>query len=431
VAPPTVPPPLPPLPARGGWTPDVAGYLLARRPALPAGGRGTGPPTASPESVSQELTWPDVDPDGDPATGLRPDSSSYRPRAVAARPPGPPVADLPVAALRTPTPTPTPTPAPARQPPPSTRPSPPPSVPSAAARGSAAGVPLVVASRRIVVGGFGGGCGRTTVTAGVGMALAHTRGERVAAVDACPDQNGSLAARAGGGRSTAGIRDLVAARGTLTSLAEVRRFLVTGPTAGLAVLPGLGDLGGPGLTADEAGSAVEELARWYPVVLVDAPPGWSQPVPARLIGEADALLLVCRAATADLAAADSALTALRQAGRADLAGTSVVAVVATRPGRWSHDARRQMASLGGYVASVVGVPYDASLADGRACSWNRLRRRTRNAFDHLATALDGAGRDAAGLGAIGFGGAGVSGRQAAGTGGTGGTGLSGATTLAG
>lgn len=254
----------------------------------------------------------------------------------------------------------------------------------------------MVASRRIVVGGFGGGCGRTAVTVGVGMALTHTRGERVVAVDACPDQNGSLAARAGGGETTAGIRDLVAARGALTSLTEVRRFLVTGPSTALAVLPGLGDLDGPGLTPDEAGGAVEELARWYPVVLVDAPPGWSQPVPARLIGGADALLLVCRATTADLTAAESALTALRQAGRADLAGTSVVAVVAARPGRLSHGTRRQITRLGGHVASVVAVPYDSSLAEGRPCSWNRLRRRTRTAFGNLAAALDGAGLDGTG-----------------------------------
>ncbi|MGF7237174.1 MAG: hypothetical protein ACQSGP_19750, partial [Frankia sp.] len=84
--------------------------------------------------------------------------------------------------------------------------------------------------------------------------------------------------------------------------------------------------------------------------------------------------------------------------------------------------------LGGHVASVVAVPYDTSLADGRPCSWNRLRRRTRNAFGSLAAALDGAG-----LGSAGFDGAendqvGPSHGRAAGRRGTG---RSGATTLAG
>jgi MinD-like ATPase involved in chromosome partitioning or flagellar assembly len=324
---PAVPPP-PPV----GWIPNPADYRRAILPAPADHGAG-GPPARSPEKLSRELTWPDVE----PAVRAAADARASRLRAA---PAGPAV------------------------------------------------MPLVVASRRIVVGGFGGGCGRTAVTAGVGLALTVGRGERVVAVDASPDQRGALAGRAGIGQPIFGIRDLVAARTSLTSLDDVRRFVVSGSAAGLEVLPGPRDLAGPGLSGDEAAAAVDELARWYPVVLVDAPPGWSQPVPARLIAAADVLLLVCRAGVGDLAAADDALTALARGGRADLASAPVVAVVATRPGRWSRRTRRRMERLADRVAAVVPVPYDPALADGRPFTWGRLRRRTRTSFDRLARALD-------------------------------------------
>ncbi|MBL7501469.1 hypothetical protein I6A81_35475 [Frankia sp. CN7] len=264
-----------------------------------------------------------------------------------------------------------------------------------AGKGILAPVPSTrLGGRRVLVGGFGGGSGRTTVAAGLGMALAALRGGRVVAVDACPDQGGPLADRAGVPGRGVGLRELAAADPRVASLAEVRRFLATAQPSGLEVLPGLRDLTAPGLTPAEAAWAVDLLGRLFPVVVIDGPPGWTQPVPAVLLARADTVVLAAKAGLTEAGCAQDALTALA-AARADLPDGAVVVHVETTPSarNWARPAPAQPPALVEPVHAVVTIPYDPALAGGVPPRWDRLRSRTRAAFDELAEIVDAAPLD--------------------------------------
>ncbi|WP_049806852.1 MinD/ParA family ATP-binding protein [Pseudofrankia inefficax] len=271
----------------------------------------------------------------------------------------------------------------------------------------------------MLVGGFGGGSGRTTVAVGLGMALAALRGGRVVAVDACPDQGGPLADRAGVPGRGVGLREL-AATPSVGSLTEARRFLATAGDSGLEVLPGLRDLTGPGLTAAEAAWVVDLLERLFPTLVIDGPPGWTQPVPAVLLARADTVVLTARAEPVarnrrglartagaeptrftEVGCAQDALTALASA-RADLPGGAVVAYVETMPGsagpasaRAGSRARARFRGgpaeppeLVETVHATVTIPFDPTLSGGAPLVWEQLRPRTREAFMLLAETVD-------------------------------------------
>ncbi|ONH34584.1 hypothetical protein [Protofrankia sp. BMG5.30] len=285
------------------------------------------------------------------------------------------------------------------------------------------------------VGGLEGGCGRTTVTAGIAMALVASRRDRIIAVDVSPEQPGALAARLGppAGRGTGrgpGRGELArAASGLPASLPEIRRFApgagATGPAGPLVSTGPLGSAGPVGLVGlagpastgpdvmmgasgadvdgrpagdaggvedagrvEEVGRALDAVGEWYEVALVDSPPGWSRPLPAALLARADALVLTVRASAVALSAVDDALDGLAGSGRGELAGSVTIAVVETGPTRWSGRARRRLARLAERGHTIVVVPFDPVLAGGRAVAWSGLRRRTRAAFGELAAAVD-------------------------------------------
>jgi MinD-like ATPase involved in chromosome partitioning or flagellar assembly len=221
----------------------------------------------------------------------------------------------------------------------------------------------------------------------------------VAAVDACPDQCGPLADRAGVPGRGVGLRELVAADPPVAALAEARRFLATVRPDGLEVLPGLRDLTGPGLTPAEVGWAVDLLERLFPAVVVDGPPGWTQPVPAVLLARADTVVVTARAPRPGeppvAGCAQDALTALA-AARPDLPAGGVVVLVETSPP--ARGRLRAGAGPGGGVATdlvepvhgVLTIPFDPALAGDAPVHWDRLRARTREAFELLAAVVDDA-----------------------------------------
>ncbi|MBX6390964.1 MAG: hypothetical protein IRZ08_18570 [Frankia sp.] len=403
--PPPVPPPVPPpgeVEVIGGWTPDVDAVRAAPAPGTaPQAWFSYEPPGAG--AAAQPLVWPPV-PEPEPAQPPQLASAPAPPPALA------PPAPAPRAQLAPAQPAAVPSPPAARQYPPLPLVPPPGEqdwpaetgvepTPWRAAwwqsmqlaeRGFVAPVPARrLGGRRVLVGGFGGGSGRTTVTAVLGLALATLRGGRVVAIDACPDQGGPLADRAGVPGRGVGIRELVAADPPVDSLAGLRRFL--GRVDRLEVLPGLRELTGPGLTPAEAGQTVDLIERFFPVVLIDAPTGWTQPVPATLLARADTVLIVARAGSAGGGAAADALATLASI-RPDLSAGAVVVLVETTP------ARRTLAGwvrpvppprLAEPVHAVTTIPYDPALADpSKPVRWAALRTRTRDAFDQLAAIVD-------------------------------------------
>jgi MinD-like ATPase involved in chromosome partitioning or flagellar assembly len=223
------------------------------------------------------------------------------------------------------------------------------------------------------------------------MTMAANRHDRVVAIDACPDQEHALPARAGLPDRGVGVRDMVYAGRTLASLADVRRYLASAGPTGLEVLPGVQDAAFPGPTAEELRYALAILEYWFPVVIVDAPLEWGEPPSAALLARTDTLVVAMEVGDIEPEVVDTALDALESLGRGDLMTSCVVAVVETDPPRFPVWRRR--IRPGRFVQeahAVVRVPYDPALAGGGPFTWPRLRRRTRAAFEELAAAVGSA-----------------------------------------
>jgi MinD-like ATPase involved in chromosome partitioning or flagellar assembly len=249
---------------------------------------------------------------------------------------------------------------------------------------------LLVGARRVHVGAWRDGSGRTTVAAGLGMAMSVNRHDRVVAVDGGPVRPGTLTVRVGSANRGVGLRELVQAGQGLTSLTDVRRFLASSAPTGLEVLPGQVDPSAPALALEEMWYALELLESWFPVVVVDAPATWNDPSSASLLLRADTMVLTTSANDVDMTRIQDVFAVLDQLGRGDLRTGAVVAVVETVPPKLTARTKRRLAQLAGRVHGAVLVPFDPALAGGRPFTWQRLRRRTRQAFEELAAAVESA-----------------------------------------
>jgi MinD-like ATPase involved in chromosome partitioning or flagellar assembly len=187
-----------------------------------------------------------------------------------------------------------------------------------------------------------------------------------------------------------GLRELVQAGHGLTSLTDVRRFLASSAPTGLEVLPGQVDPTAPELSLEELWYALELLESWFPVVVVDAPATWNDPRSSSLLLRADTVVVAVPATDEDITGVRDSFEVLDQVGRGDLRTGAVVAVVETVPPKLTARTKRRLAQLAGRVHSAVHVPFDPALADGRPFTWQRLRRRTRQAFEELAAAVESA-----------------------------------------
>ena len=92
-----------------------------------------------------------------------------------------------------------------------------------------------LASSRLVTVLGPGGIGKTSTTAGVGLALARYRGDRIIALDANPDA-GDLYERTCPGTPPATLTDLAAHAGDVQSMTDLARF--TGLAERLSVIAG-------------------------------------------------------------------------------------------------------------------------------------------------------------------------------------------------
>jgi MinD-like ATPase involved in chromosome partitioning or flagellar assembly len=143
--------------------------------------------------------------------------------------------------------------------------------------------------------------------------------------------------------------------------------------------------------AEDTILAPDPVTLWYQVLLVDGPPGWSQPVPAAPLATVDTLVVATRADVADLSAAEDALTMFAGTagtGRSTDGVPVVVAVLETVPARRSGRVHRRLARLSGQARAVVVVPFDPALTADTPFTWSGLQRRTRAAFGELADAVD-------------------------------------------
>jgi MinD-like ATPase involved in chromosome partitioning or flagellar assembly len=238
---------------------------------------------------------------------------------------------------------------------------------------------------RIAVVSVKGGVGKTTVAAGLGLALAANRGDRVVVQDADPDA-GTLAERLGAepAGSTRSLLDCAGSPGDgpLTALAEVARHL--GLAHRLHVLAGDPDPGpGPALDRPEHEWLSGVLARFHDVVITDSGTGLVHPVVRAALDLADGLVVVGSPAVDGASRASATLDWLDAHGHGALAADAVVALAADRAGE-DVDRDRIRAHFAARARAVVEIPHDPHLATGAVIEPDRLAPATRDAFLLLA-----------------------------------------------
>jgi hypothetical protein len=235
--------------------------------------------------------------------------------------------------------------------PPATRDgAPPPFVPADAGQGRGA-------ARWVSVAGVGPAVGATTVSALLSRFYASYRDYRIVAVD--PQAGDSALGRRLGTASPAGLVDIAAAAADVGSFPALARHL--GRTHdGTWMLVG-GRAAPP--DADECGSALDVLSRFFAVGVLDCGP-IGAPISDTLVERAHAALFVARATTEGVLAAAGALDWLapRRLGTgAWHAGVALVPAEAPP----TCDLGRAAQLLRDRGGRVVGFPHDPGLATGR------------------------------------------------------------------
>ncbi|MEU7868422.1 hypothetical protein [Dactylosporangium sp. NPDC049140] len=242
----------------------------------------------------------------------------------------------------------------------------------------------------VVVSSADGGVGRSTIVAALGAIVAAAMPRPVAAVDATARGWGGLEHRVlrhsdasvwdlhtrllQAGHLDAATLDAVMQRGTSglhTAVGEVVRMPVRRPTVLVETL-----------------RVVEALRGSYPLVLIDAPVADVAGV-WRLLAGGVCPVLVARAGVDSVQHTMRLVAQLRAGGLHDAAARTVAVVVATTP-RPARDVRAAVRQLGGSVARVVRVPFDAHLARAEPVDLSRMRRPVRVALVELADAVLGA-----------------------------------------
>lgn len=252
---------------------------------------------------------------------------------------------------------------------------------------------------RVAVLSLKGGVGKTTVAAGLGLALAEHRGDRIAVLDSAPDP-GTLADRLVTTGSGAGRRGL-AGRARVESLGELLGY------AGLAGrLTVIGDDRAEsgttdGFQAEHLVRVDEHLSRFFDVTIADCGPGLRHGAVRAAVAAADVLVVVGGLAVDDASRASATLRWLVANGVAARARDAVVVLTTDRAAP-DIPAERIRSHFHRRARAVLELPHDPHLASGGPIDVDRLRATTRERFLELAAlvveGLPGAGSAGTGAG---------------------------------
>jgi MinD-like ATPase involved in chromosome partitioning or flagellar assembly len=227
-----------------------------------------------------------------------------------------------------------------------------------------------------------GGVAKTTVTVGVGSALARYRDEKVAAIDANP-ASGNLAKRIE--EPSAGTWRGLISDEHLQSYSDFRHYLGKSSSSGLEVLGS--DVGDDMLTGAQLTELWQRLQRHYPIGLIDCGNQLRDDLMAAVLAAADAVIVV---STTRLDGADGAAETLNwlvDHGYPHLVRSAVIVISDVFKVPQSSAVRKLHEQFEKAVRAVHHVPFDPHLSDATAIDFDRLKPRTRRAFIEAAGSL--------------------------------------------
>jgi len=233
-----------------------------------------------------------------------------------------------------------------------------------------------------------GGVGKTTISAYLGLTLAHARGGRIVALDGDAEA-GSLGWLLTP-HAPATLADLACAEPMPADYASLRHYMTT-TAEGLDVIVGepaeVGPISTVGLEA-----VASQLARHYDLSIFDTGAGVTRATGRVLVNSARTLLLVMGPSIDSVRAAERTLAWLdERPGEAADPDARVVAVINGIPTNAKKAHIDRIAShFHDRAAAVVRIPWDTHLAEGNtSVSLDRLAKPTRRAFLELAAVTVG------------------------------------------
>lgn len=235
-----------------------------------------------------------------------------------------------------------------------------------------------------------GGIGKTSTTVGVGMTLAHHRGDIPCAIDANPD-SGDLVERALGERAIQAhqppsITDLLKKLDGVDSLTALQGYL---QQAGrLHVLAGEQDPAlSDSLTAEEWRRIHAEFAKYYSVIVTDCGTGVTHNAMKGILHTADNIVIAAGFAVSGAQRALQTLNWLANHGYERLARESIVVITDKERVSDRVDKQAIQESLRGYCGKLVVVPFDRAVVDGDRIHLDMLQEETRRAYMDIAAAM--------------------------------------------
>lgn len=264
---------------------------------------------------------------------------------------------------------------------------------------------------RVGVLSIKGGVGKSTVSAGLGLALSIVRGDGVAVLDNNPDA-GTLAERLVGPPPaitdpvervgnyarvaddvwvvSQDVRDLLSAvrDDRIRSAADVMRYMsITGRLHVLAS-DQKADTVEP-FNDEEYRLTASVLEAFYAVLVTDSGTGLRHSAVSGMLTVADSLVIVAGAAVDKASRAAKTLDWLVAQGFGDLVRRAVVVICHTQPRHPGVDADALTAHFATRCRGVLNIPYEPQLVPGGIIRWEQLSAETRSAFLDLAAAIAG------------------------------------------
>ncbi|MFW0791387.1 AAA family ATPase [Gordonia sp. CPCC 205333] len=239
---------------------------------------------------------------------------------------------------------------------------------------------------KVAVLSLKGGVGKTTVTIGLGSALASLRGDRVIAVDANPDL-GTLARRVPL-QTYSTVRDLLADP-NLARYSDIRRH-TNQASSRLEVLASSSDPAmSEAFSEAEYLRVVSILENHYNLILTDCGTGLVHSAMSGVLKAANSLVLVTSPAIDGAQSAVVTLDWLNAHGYQELASNAIVVIASARDRNSPVDISMLADYFAGRTRAVQVIPYDPHLAVGAHIDLEQLAERTRAAFLELsATVVD-------------------------------------------
>ena len=237
---------------------------------------------------------------------------------------------------------------------------------------------------RLAVLSLKGGVGKTTVTVGLGSALASLRGDRVIAVDANPDL-GTLARRIPA-QTASTVRDLLQDP-HLERYMDVRKHTSQAPSR-LEVLASERDPSiSEAFSEDEYLRVIKILENHYNMILTDCGTGLVHSAMDGVLKLATSLVLVTSPALDGAQSAVATLDWLVAHGYEQLARETVVVIAASKDKNAPVDINMLRDYFLGRTRAVQIIPYDEHLAIGGFIDLDEMAPATRSAFLELAATL--------------------------------------------